>query len=140
MTLYGVLVCIHVVTAILGMGLVAGIAILATTANAQGPSCAGIWLALKRLSRTAGISLGVLILSGALLDFVSSGAYHRAWWFRLSVLLVIAIGAVNGRMFRALRKGESDGDDRTLERVIRSAWIMCGLVAVVAVLMEAKPW
>jgi hypothetical protein len=45
-----------------------------------------------------------MLLSGALLEYASGGAYHEQWWFRLSFGCVLLLGAINGRSQRALRK------------------------------------
>ena len=50
-----------------------------------------------------------------------------------------ALGAINGLMGRMLRKRETAGSERTLQRVVRGAWVMCAITAVIAVLMELKP-
>jgi hypothetical protein len=139
MTLYQLAISIHVVTAILGIGQIAGIAVLASSTAAQAPVGAGTWTALQRLARGTTWSLVIMLLSGALLEYATGGAYHQEWWFRLSFVCVLLLGAINGRSQRALRKRESVGGERTLKPVVRSAWIMCAITAVVAVLMEVKP-
>jgi hypothetical protein len=139
MTLYQLAISIHVVTAILGIGQIAGIAVLASSTAAQTPVGAGTWTALQRLARGTTWSLVIMLLSGALLEYATGGAYHQEWWFRLSFVCVLLLGAINGRSQRALRKRESVGGERTLKAVVRSAWIMCAITAVVAVLMEVKP-
>ena len=137
MTLYPVAVSIHVVTAILGLGQVAGIAILASSAQTEAPVAPATWTALGRLTRGTTWSLALMLLSGALIDYSVGGGYHEAWWFRLSFVLLVVLGAINGRTRRALRKRESTPP---LQRIARGAWSMCAIIAVVAVLMEVKPW
>ena len=78
-----------------------------------------------------------MLLSGALIDYSVGGGYHEAWWFRLSFFLLLVLGAINGRTRRALRKRESAPP---LQRITRGAWSMCAIIAVIAVLMEVKPW
>ena len=139
MTLYQLTISIHVVTAILGIGQIAGIAVLASSGAAQAPVGVGTWTALQRLARGTTWSIVIMLLSGALLEYASGGTYHEEWWFRLSFVCVLLLGAINGRSQRALRKRESVGGEQTLKGVVRSAWIMCAITAVVAVLMEVKP-
>jgi hypothetical protein len=50
---------------------------------------------------------------------------------------LLVLGAINGRTRRALRKRESA---RPLQGVVHGAWSMCAIIAVIAVLMEVKPW
>ena len=135
MTLYQLAISVHIVTAILGLGQVAAIAVLASSTSVQ----AGSWAALTRLSRGTSWSLGIMMLSGVLVEYALGGPFHDTWWFRLSFLGVVLLGAINGRMGRGLRKRESAGDERTLNGVVRSAWIMCAITAVIAVAMEIKP-
>ena len=136
MTLHTLAISIHVVIAILGLGQVAGIAVVATSTSAQGAS----WGALQRLARGMTWSLVIVLLSGVLVEYSLGGPFHEAWWFRLSFFGLLALGAINGRMARALRKRGLIGDERTLKGVVRSAWIMCAITAVIAVLMAIKPF
>jgi hypothetical protein len=140
MTTYQLAVSLHVVTAILGLGQVAGIAVVASSMSPQPSTDTGSWTALQRLARGTTWSLLILLLSGVLIEYASGGAFHDAWWFRLSFLGLIALGGIAARMGRALRKRESVGHERALKGVVRSSWIMCTMTAVIAVLMEVKPW
>lgn len=127
-------VAVHVVVAILGVGQVAGLAVLASSA----PS--GSWTAIQRLARGTTWSLGIMLATGVLIEYLSGGPFHTTVWFRLSFVGMILLGAASGTVRRALRKRESVGDERTLTTVARTAWLMCGITAVVAALMELKPW
>jgi hypothetical protein len=133
MTLYPVLLSLHVVVAILGVGQVAGIAVVASSMTVATPE---LWGILSRLVRGASISLAVMFLTGAYFEAATGGAFHRTWWFRISVLLFFGIGAFLGRTRGALRKPT----EVTRQLVARNGWILCTLVAIVAVLMESKPW
>jgi hypothetical protein len=80
--------------------------------------------------------------TGVLLGATSAGAVHEAWWFRGSALLVVLTGVLHGLARRAARRGlanEGDGDV-AVRRVVRLAYGMCALIAVIAVLMEVKPF
>jgi len=140
MILYRIALSIHVVTAILGLGRVLAIAVVASSAGRDMPPSTGTWNTLQRLVKGLTWSLVIMLASGALLERESGGAYHDAWWFRLSVLALFVLGALSGAMRRALRKRESAGDERTLGLVMRNAWLMCAVTAGAAVLMEVKPW
>src|SRR5258708_19302716 len=107
MTLYPVALSIHVVTAILGLGQVAGIAILVSSAQAEAPVAPATWTALGRLARGTTWSLALMLLSGALIDYSVGGAYHEASWFPLSFFLFLVLGSINRRTRRPLRNREA---------------------------------
>ena len=140
MTLYALAISIHVVTAILGLGQITAIVVLASDMSTGAPADGGSWTALHRLVLGTRWSLVIVLLSGALVEFASGGAFHERWWFILSFFGVLALGAINGVMGRALKRRESAGSKRALERVVRGAWTMCALTAAIAVVMEVKPW
>jgi hypothetical protein len=140
MTLYAVAIAIHVVTAILGLGQLAGIVVLASATSGQIPVGDGGWTSLGRLARGTRASAIVMLLSGVLLEYAANGAFHEQWWFRLSFAGLLAIGVINARMCSALGKRASVGDRRTLKGVLQGAITMCTLTAAIAVLMELKPW
>jgi len=136
MTLFMASLCIHVVAAILGLGQIGAIVVLASPgAAAEG----GRLSALPPLVRTTRWSLVAVLLSGALVEYASGGAFHGTWWFRASFVGVIALGAVNGRLGRVLQKSAPADGERTLRGVARSAWLMCALTAGIAVLMTLRP-
>jgi hypothetical protein len=139
MMLYWLAVSIHVVTAILGLGQVAGIVVLASAMRVGGSISPGMWLALERLVRGTMWSLVVMLLSGVLVEY-QVRAYHDTLWFRLSFALVLALGAVNGRTRRVLRRRGEVGDESSLRAVLRGGLVMSAITAIVAVLMEVKPW
>jgi len=132
---YSILLSLHVVTAILGLGQVVGLGVLASTARAEPP--AAVVETLRRLARGTAWAALIMLLSGAGIEYAVGGAYHDSRWFRGSVLLLVAIGALNGSTRRILRNWESSA--RPLQRVARNAWLMALLVAAAAVLMELKP-
>lgn len=140
MNLYTFALSAHIVTAILGLGQVVGTAVLASSTQPGAPVAPGMLMTLKRLARGTTWALAVMLLSGVLLEYASSGSFHDTWWFRLSFLLLIALGALQGKSRRALRELEAANEGRHLRSVVRMAWTMCAIVAVVAILMEVKPW
>ncbi len=133
---------VHVLVAILGIGTIAAIAIVAGTAQRieRGPTLALNWLG--PLLRYASVSLGLMLVTGILLGVAGGSTIHQAWWFRGSALLLLPIGALLGQARQAVRRGLASAteDGRALARVQQMAYIACGLVAVIAVLMEAKPF
>jgi hypothetical protein len=140
MTLYASAVSFHVVTAILGLGEVTAIAIVATTTPARAPVAAPTWGALQALARGTTASLVLMLLSGVLIEYLSGGANHEARWFQLSFAGFLGLGALTGGIRRTLGKREALGDARTRAVVTRNAWVMCAITGVIAVLMEVKPW
>jgi hypothetical protein len=140
-TIHTFALTLHVVTAVLGLGQVTAIAILASTATGRVSGGEAPWTALARLMRGTRWTLVIMLLSGVLVEYASGGAYHGTWWFRLSFFILLALGVINARMCRILRKRDSVGDDRALKAIVRSAWLMCGMTAVITILMEIKrPW
>jgi hypothetical protein len=141
-SLYTSLLVVHVLIAILGLGSIASIAIVAATAGRDGrrPAEALPWLG--PLLRYSAFSLAAMLATGILLGVASAGAVYEAWWFRGSALLLVLIGALHGRARRAVRLGlatEGSGD-LAVRRVARLAYAMCALIAVIAGLMEVKPF
>jgi hypothetical protein len=140
--LYISVLVVHVLVAVLGLGSIASVAIVAATAGRleRGPTAALTWLG--PLLRYSGFSLAAMLATGILLGITSAGAVHEAWWFRGSALLLVLTGALHGRARRAVRRGlASEGDgELAMRRVARLAYGMCALVAVIAVLMEVKPF
>ena len=140
--LYTVLLVTHVVVAVLGLGSITSVAIVAATARRVGRGSGGVLAWLGPLLRYSGISLGAMLLTGILLVFISGGAVRGAWWVRGSVLLLIATGALHARARRAVRDGlVNEGDSAlALLRVEQTSYGMCALVAGIVVLMTAKPF
>lgn len=139
MNLYSILLSVHVVTAILGLGQIVGTAIVASSTPTNTPVSPGTLTALRRLGLGTSGALALMLLSGALLEHTGGGAFHAMLWFRLSFLLLVALGVLQGWTRRTLRKVERESHGRALRGVARLSGVMCALVAVVAILMEAKP-
>jgi len=140
-TLYVTVLSLHVLIAMLGAGLIGSLAVVAGTARRAGASTDMTgWLG--PLLRYSAFSLGALLITGALLDFAVGGAFSAKWWFRASALLLVATGVLHAQARRAVRSGlaTNPGRDVTLRRIERIAYAMCALIAVITVLMEAKPF
>jgi uncharacterized membrane protein len=141
-SLYIPVLVMHVIVAVLGVGSIASVAVVAATARSAGRGSRDVLAALDPLLRYSAFSLAAMLVTGVLLDFAAGGAFHRAWWFRGSALLLVATGVLHGQARRAVRPrpaGE-DAADIVLRRVERIAYGMCALIAVIAVLMEVKPF
>jgi hypothetical protein len=142
--LYTYLLVAHVLVAVLGLGSIAAVAIVAATArrvergSMGAPTDALMWLG--PLLRCSTFSLPAMMSTGFLLNLTVAGAYSAMWWFRGSVLLLIATVALQAQARRAVRHGGANKNDGDLRRVERIAYGMCALTAVITVLMEVKPF
>lgn len=139
---YTLTVALHVIVAVLGAGQVGAIPLGVLAARRAGHSLAQIHAWLDPLLRVSRASLGLLILTGVGLDALTSGAYRHEGWTRLSMLLAVALIALHGWARSALSRGLRGeiSEVTTLQRVEWTGWGMSALVAVVAALMEAKPF
>jgi hypothetical protein len=135
MTLYQGAIAVHVLTAVLGVGQLVALTRLARPGEEHPP-----WAAMQRLAAGGGLSLGLMLITGILLEYAVNGGYHNSWWFRISVLLFFTLGGVLGWTRRKLRAGASSGDASTLIVVGRAAWAMCVIIGTIAFLMQIKPW
>jgi hypothetical protein len=138
MTPYVLILFIHLTTAILGLGQIAGM--LVVTFGTDGSVTGPTWAALERLVRGIRWSVLAMLASGALLEYVSGGGFHESWWFRISFFLLLVIGAINGTIGRALRKRNEASGVALITSVCGRAWAMCAVVAIVTFLMKVKPW
>jgi hypothetical protein len=141
-SLYTPVLVVHAVIAVLGVGSVASVAVVAATARRAGRGSRDVSAWLGALLRYAAFSLAAMLVTGILLDLAAGGAFHEAWWFRGSALLLVATGVLLAQARRAVRPGLTGGDDAdvVLRRVERIAYGMCALIAAITVLMEAKPF
>jgi hypothetical protein len=141
MSLYQTARLVHVLVAILGVGQVVAIAVVASTARTEATAPPWAFQALRWLARWTGISLLLMMSTAVLIEYATGGGYHRTLWFRASIGLWIVVGFLQGRMRRALRT--ADGAESltagALLRIQRGSLAMCALVGVLVVLMELKP-
>jgi hypothetical protein len=140
MNLFVLSLCVHAVTAVLGLGQVVGTAVLATAMRRENALAPAMQTALRRLVKGTTLALVLMLLSGALVEYASGGSFHDAWWFRIAFFQTLALGALNGLTRRALRRLDPAAPGEPLRRVARSAWVMCALIAEITILMEVKPW
>jgi hypothetical protein len=133
-SLYTPLLVAHVVVAVLGLGSVTSLALVAGAAKEAGAS-------LTILLRYSAYALGIMFITGVLLDLISGGAFHQAWWFRGSALLLFVTGALHAQARRSLRSARAEKEAGVmLRRVQRIAYGMCVLLGGITVLMEVKPF
>ena len=132
----------HVLVAVLGLGSVVSIAIVAALARRGRRDSAEVLPWLIPLLRYSAFSLAAMLATGILLDLAAKGAFHGSWWFRGSALLLVATGALHGQARRTVRLSfaEKANSDAVLRRVERLAFTMSILIAGISMLMEVKPF
>jgi hypothetical protein len=140
MVLYVVAVAIHVVVAVLAVGVVGAIPVTARIARMSAAGFEGSQRALGVLLRILQIGLAVMLLTGVLLDLSMAGAFHRTGWLKASVVVLVGVGFSHARARAALRGALTAGGDRegALTRVERWGWAMCAAVALITILMQTK--
>lgn len=133
---------LHVVVAVLGLGSILGIALVAGAARRARSAPADVSTWLTPLFRLSAISLGTMLVTGILMDAAAGGAFHEWWWFRGSVLLLVLTGILNGYARRVARRGLGldTGREAALRSLERLGYGMSVLVATIATLMELKPF
>jgi hypothetical protein len=133
---------VHVVVAVVGLGSILSVALVAAASRKAGRGSADVAAWLAPLLRLSAISLGVMLVTGILMDVAASGAFHEWWWFRGSALLLVLTGVLHARARRIVGRGlgPDAGRDTALRRIERLAYGMSALVAAIAVMMEIKPF
>jgi hypothetical protein len=101
--LYTPVLVAHVLVAVLGLGSLASVALVAAAARKAGSGTDDVSPLLGPLLRYSAFSLAAMLITGILLDLAAGGAFRGAWWFRGSALLLFATGALHGQARRALR-------------------------------------
>lgn len=133
MSAYAVVVALHVVVAVIGIGMVGAIPLGARVARRAGADLAALEPFYTPLYRITGTSLFVMLFSGLTLDFLVSGVYHERDWFKAAVVLWVIAGFCLGRTRALLRRGSLLG-------VERFGWAMAACVLAIAILMKLKPF
>lgn len=134
MNAYLILLSLHVVAAILGVGQLGSATVLASF-GANTPV-----RPLQVVLRFVIVSLGLMLLSGVGLEALAHGGHSETGWFRLSFALLLLVGFLHSRARRWLQTIGDPANPAVIRRVSRLLWIMCAGVAVIAFLMEAKPF
>jgi hypothetical protein len=137
---YEIAIALHVVVAIVGVGQVTGLTVVGAVARRSPSVAPATWAALKQLARGASWSLLVMLLTGVWLEALAGGVHGRSVWFPVAFVLFLACGALLGMTQRALRRGEAAGDPSVLSGIVTRGGVVCGLVAIIATLMQLKPW
>lgn len=146
MSLYSLIVSLHVIVAILGVGTLPALALL----TRRPPLPAGAPRPLPpepalrvfgRLLRLAQVSLALMLVTGAAIIALVHGAFGRQGWMIASVVLFVLVGAATGIAHTQLRKAlASAGSVAHLERAHRLIVAASAGVGLIAWLMESKPF
>jgi hypothetical protein len=131
--LYAAAIALHVVVAVLAIGLVGAIPLTARYARQSAGELAGAEKILGVLLRAMQVGLVAMLLTGVLIDVSAAGAFHRTGWLKASIAVLVVIGFSHARARAALRKG-------LLRQVERWGWAMCASVALITLLMQMKPF
>jgi hypothetical protein len=127
---------LHVVVAVVGLGSILSVALIAAASRKAGRGSADVSAWLAPLLRFSAISLGIMLVTGILMDVAAGGAFHDWWWFRGSALLLVLTGVLHARARRLVGRGL----DVALRGIERLAYGMSALIAAITVLMEVKPF
>jgi len=146
MSLYSFVVSLHVIVAVLGVGTLPALALL----TRRPPLPAGAPRPLPpepalrvfgRLLRLAQVSLALMLVTGATLVALVHGAFGRQRWMIASVIFFVLVGAATGIAQAQLRKALAPaGSVAHVERAHRLIVAACAGVALIAWLMESKPF
>ena len=90
--------------------------------------------ALRRLALVSSIGLLGLFLTGVGAVAMTGAAFVHSWWLRLSVLLMLLVGALTVRLRRVAKKPASARTTRSL------AWTITAALILAVCLMEVKPF
>lgn len=138
------ILALHVIVAVLGVGSIAAIAVVAGAARMTGGESAAVSVGLRLLLRYTVLSFAIMFVTGLFLDFSSHGTFHTSGWFRGSIALLVVCGVLHAQARGAVRSMSMSSSelsrDMTLRRVQRLAYAMCALVAAITILMELKPF
>lgn len=132
---YSLLVSLHVISAILGLGPLFALTLVASSSS---PAVPVAWL--SRLSRVVIYGLGAMLVTGFLVIAQTHGAMARGGWVRVALGLFLVLCALQGLVSRRLRRARDGAPDQLPPGLGRLLWPMCGLVAAITWLMEAKPF
>jgi hypothetical protein len=86
-------------------------------------------------------SLVGMFLTGVIIIGLTHGATGQTTWLRVAFGLFLLLGLLHGLASRQVRRAQRSSTLATLPRALNPLlWSMCGLVATITYLMEAKPW
>jgi hypothetical protein len=135
MQMYSVVVSLHVITAVLGLGPLAALAVIASRSDTGEfpPQRA------TALLRIVTWSLVGILVTGVIMIAFTKGALGRTRWMMSSVILFVLLGFLLGQARRVLRRALGATPSVIPAALSRILWTMCAVVAAIVYLMEAKP-
>jgi uncharacterized membrane protein len=143
-TALGFVLCVHVVVAVFGTGQVGVLALaLVPALRANEAARDGLLVVLRRFILWLNVSLVLLLVTGGILDYLMGRTLHTMWWFRISVLLTLVLGALSGRMGRTVRRATGAGGqvgDAAMTQLSTYAWLAFGVAVAIVALMVLRPW
>jgi len=133
---------VHVLIAVLGIGVIGALPIAARSARRGRLSLDALAAWALPLMFTARISLLLAVVSGVVLDFVFGGAFHHALWFRLAAVLVVVTAICLARARATLARATTGGltEGVAFRRIEYFGFTSVLAVACIVVLMEWKPF
>ena len=144
MTALGLVLCTHILAAVFGTGQVGVLALVMVPAlRTNDAARASLLPVLRRFLLWMNLSLAILVLTGGILDYQMGSTLHTMWWFRISFLLTLVIGALSGRMRGMLRRAVGPSGQvsaQAMTGLTMPAWTMFGLTVAIVVLMVLRPW
>lgn len=143
---YTLLVSLHVIVAVLGLGPLPALALLTkrppVPAGAPRPLPPEAALrAYGRVLCVSQIGLGLMLVTGGILVAMTHGAFAHQAWMAISVVLFLVAGAGTGLAQSQRRKALAQaGSIAHVEHAHQLLLATCGVVAVIVWLMQAKPF
>jgi uncharacterized membrane protein len=137
MIAHQILLALHVLTAVLGVGPLLAMAIIASAEVNRVPHDTRSLVLLSRIIQWA---LVLMLATGGFLLQQTAWVYMHMAWFQVSFALFVFVGAALGMTNRPIRKAGKEPAPAALARVRLLAWICCALVGCIVVLMVTKPF
>ncbi|MDR7074446.1 DUF2269 family protein [Fictibacillus barbaricus] len=150
MTLYGILVLIHVIAAIIGLGASFAMPVVTKFAKTKNQARFALDLNAKieTLPKIGSISL---LLTGLILGFLNTGLFHETWYISSLVIYVLAQVLVIGiipkkqkQMSEILAAYEGDDlpdDYRAVDKQTDPyMYLLHSLAVILIILMVVKPF
>lgn len=137
MTPYSLIVALHVVVVILGLGPIT-VLVIATSGSPPAPFP---YDRVTRLMRFTAWSLVAVFATGAAAIAMTHGAMGEGLWMKVSFGLFLFLGFLHGLGRRLLRRARCLTPPAPPPASLRWIFrIMSVVVATITWLMEAKPW
>jgi hypothetical protein len=143
---YVLIVSLHLVIAILGLGPLMALALFTkrpSPSRGEIPAMPSVmalraWMRLVRISQ---VGLVLMFGTGAILIGLVHGAFGRQLWMITSVALFVLLGGGAGLVQSCFKKAlQPTGSMVHIGRAHRILVTMCAMVVVIAWLMKAKPF